>query len=183
MILPGLDISAEVDADASADSTGLLTDVMAKFHLGVQDLTKELKRANDREQRRLSNIPNYVTLTRNTQTAGTDLLDFGEPQPGRQWSLRLLSAASSTMATNAAVVTWYIGQQVPYPTAGVLPPDFAVWQFSSVPGFKDLSATNITVLPRQHLFAGITGGTGASIFVSARVADMLNYNPLTAVDA
>lgn len=178
--MSGIDIQA--GADVGADEGGLLAQFGAKLSLGLDTMVEELRKANRLEQARLANIPNYVTLAQASVANPTDIIDFGEPQPGRQWNIRLLATVTSTLAANAAVVTWYIGQRVPFPTAGMLSPDWAVWQFSSVPGFKDFSSNNITVLPRQHLMAGITGGTGATYMLTARFADLPVYNPLTSVD-
>lgn len=141
------------------ESDSHLLDVFAKFSLSLDTLSKKVQRQIDQEQQRLANLPNYIGLSQMSTpgAAVTDIKDFGGPQPGRQWVLRLLSAFASPLAANASLVTWYVGQVVPGPAAGMLPATMAKWQFPSVPGFQPFTSDVIKVYPGEHLIAGLTG--------------------------
>src|SRR5262249_12580896 len=79
-------------------------------------------------------------------------------QAGDQWSGIVLDYSRNlTTALGTSQVTWYVGQKMPGPTAGILPPGFIRWQFPSIPGFKDLSGDQVRVQPNQRLVAGVTG--------------------------
>jgi hypothetical protein len=155
-----------------------LLDVFAKFEFSLNDLTKEVKKANQYEQRRLAALPNYIPISRMSSpgVAVTDIQDFDGPQPGRQWIVRLLAAVASPDAANAAKVTWYVGQRMPGPGAGMLPATMFRWQFPSVPGFQNFTSEVIKVLPNEKLIAGLTGIPASSnIALIAAVLDAPLY--------
>lgn len=172
-------IDAGVQADAEADSTGkALVDLLGQIHVGITDLTTEVKRQYNAEQKRLTNVPINLPQSRLSTPAGaTDLQDFGGPTPGREWIVRLLNAFAVPLAANAAVVTWYVGSIVPGPAAGMLPATMGVWQFSSVPGFQVFTSDVIRVRQGEHLIAGLTGVPAASaIALKAIVNDQPLYS-------
>lgn len=147
---------------------------MAKLNASITSLTDVLTQARITEQKKLSALPNYVTLERqsNPGTATTDVQDFGMPQAGRMWQVQLLLAFASPLAANAAVVTWMVGQAYP-PSNMVLYGNWARWQFASVPGQKDLSGDKLTVLPGQHLIALLTSIPAASVInLNVAILDM-----------
>jgi hypothetical protein len=149
-------------------------DLFANFHLAITDLTKEIRKANRSEQRRLASLPNYVALSKMSSpgAATTDFQDLGSPQPGRCWIVRLLVAIASPDAANAAKVTWYVGNIMPGPAAGQLPITMARWQFPSVPGFQNFTSDVFKVFPQEHLIAGLTGIPASSnIALTACVND------------
>lgn len=154
-----------------------LFNVFAKFNLTLDKLSAQLDRQARNEQRRLAMLPNYVPVLRMSTpgAAVTDVQDFGGPQPGRQWIVRLLAAFASPLAPNAAVVTWYVGQNMPGPAAGQLPSTMARWQFASVPAMKDLGG-QIKVLPGEKLLAGLTGiPASSSISLIVAIEDEILY--------
>lgn len=156
------------------ESDGKLFELFANFKLSLDTLNKQLKRQYDQEQARLASLPDYIGLSRMSTpgAAVTDLQDFGGPQPGRQWIVRLIAAFASPLAANATVVTWYIGQIVPGPAAGMLPSTMAKWQFPSVPGFQNFTSDVLKLFPGEHLIAGLTGIPASSnISLSASIND------------
>jgi hypothetical protein len=149
-------------------------DLFAKFGLALGKLTDELVEHRRMEQQRLARLPIYIGLARMSSpgAAVTDLVDFQGPQPGRMWVVRLLTALASPLAANVAVVTWYVGQIMPGPAAGMLPSTMAVWQFPSVPGFQNFTSDVIKVMPGEHLIAGLTAIPAASnIALKAAIND------------
>jgi len=139
------------------DSPGL--SVFADFKLSLDNLCDRMDRAYRDEQVRLSMLPNYVTVERMSSpgAAVTDIVDFGGPQPGREWDVRLLSAFASPLAANTSQVTWYVGQIVPGPGAGMLPSTNGRWFFASVPAVQTFSSRVLMVKPGQKVFAGLVG--------------------------
>jgi hypothetical protein len=159
-------------------------DLFAKFHLSIGNLTKAINQANRLEQQRLATLPvNYpFSKMSSPGAATTDLQDFGGPTPGRQWVIRLLTAFASPLAANAAVVTWYVGQVVPGPAAGMLPATMARWQFASVPAFQNFTTDIIKVQVGEHLIAGLTGIPASSnIGLTAIVNDYPLFGQAAAV--
>src|SRR6267378_4296808 len=112
---------------------GAWLSLFADLNVSVQSLGRAIAQQNKLEQNRLAHLPINISLDRMSQpgAAVTDIQDFGGPQPGREWVVRLFIALASPLAANAAVVTWYVGQVMPGPAAGMLPASMAVWQFSS----------------------------------------------------
>ncbi len=168
----------DVDVDAEADSPGLF-DLFAKFNLSIDRLGNQIAKQIANEQARLARLPIYIPLSKMSSpgAAVTDVQDFGGPQPGRVWVVRLLTALASPLAANTAVVTWYVGQVMPGPAAGMLPATMGVWQFASVPNFQNFTSDVIKVLPGEHLIAGLTGVPAASN-IALKVA--INDQPLSA---
>lgn len=164
-------------SDFSVDDDEASIKVFADLSLAVGDLTSELKKARLKEQARLASLPINIPFSRMSQPAGaTDIQDFGGPQPGREWIVRLLIAIASPIGANAAVVTWYRGQIMPGPAAGQLPATMAFWQFSSVPGFQNFTSDVIKVRANERLIAGLTGVPGSSsIALSVVVNDQPSF--------
>lgn len=169
----------DIEQDVMNDVPGV--HLFAKLGLSIESLTAEIKKNNDREQGRLARLPNYQAFEQATQPGDvTRIIDFGTPQAGRVWIVRLLVAVASGLATNAAVVTWYVGQSVGAAAglaAGTLPPNWVRWQFPSVPGFQNFTSDVFKVLPNQHLFAGVTAIAGGTVINTIAMA---NDQPLYA---
>ena len=72
-------------------------DIFAKFSLAVDNLANEIRKQNAREQARLAMLPIYIPFSQMALGAnGTNqILDFGGPQNGREWIVRLLVATPS----------------------------------------------------------------------------------------
>jgi hypothetical protein len=98
-----------------------------------------------------------------SQATGTDTINFGGPQNGRQWQVCLLVGLDSTLAANAAVVTWYVGVDVRATPSTQLQSTMVRWQFPSLPGFKDFGGGQITLQPNQVLIAQITGAPAGKV--------------------
>lgn len=147
--------------------------LFAKLGLSVESLTAQLKRANDREQQRLARLPVNIPLNRLSAPAGvTDIQDFGGPQPGRVWHVRLLTGYASPVAANAATVSWYVGQIMTGDAAGQLPINMKRWEFTSLPGDDDFSTGVIMIRNGEKLIAGLVGVPASSrISLSAVIAD------------
>lgn len=85
------------------DQDGL--NLFAKFKLSIDTLTsaveKNTLKAIRAEQFRLAQLPTYIPLARMSSVGAgtTDVQDFGGPQPGRVWVVRLLAAFGSPLST------------------------------------------------------------------------------------
>lgn len=156
--MPELDFSAGVDLDADADQNGGILDLLGKIHLGINDQAAELSKMRQQEQRRLAGLPNYISLSQANQNAVTDVIDFGGPQNGRQWELRLFTVFAVGLGTNAVVATLYVGQKY-IQAPGILPTTMARWQAPSAPYMQKLSG-EITINPNERLMVGLTGIVG-----------------------
>lgn len=145
-----------IEQATAEDSPGF--HLFAKVGLAIESLTAEVKRSNDRQQRLLNALPRYVTMEKFTVGAG--LIDFGAPQNGRVWIVRLLAGAESPDPTlaNATSVTWYIGPYVPGASgANLLPVTSARECLVGLPAFRTYTSNVHVVLANQHLVAGVTG--------------------------
>lgn len=150
----------------------------AKLNLSIDRLGDRIAKQMRQEQQRLANLPVNVPFSRLSLLAGggTDIQDFGGPQNGRVWFVRLLGALPSPLGANAAVVTWYVGQPMPGPAAGQLPATLARWQFTTVPAFQTFTSDVIKVLPGEHLIAGITGApANSSLALTVSVNDQPQF--------
>lgn len=147
--------------------------LFAKLGVAIESLSDQIKKANDNEQRRLAALPINIPFQRLSAPAGTtDIQDLGGPQPGRVWTVRLLSAFASPVAANAAVVSWYIGQVMPGDAAGQLPLAMKRWEFSSLPNAEKFTSNVLVLRSGEHLIAGLTAVPASSrIFLSGTVND------------
>jgi hypothetical protein len=157
------DLSADVSLDIGAGSGGIIADLLGKIHLGINDLAMQQAKQFQEEQRRLAGLPNYYTISKTTQAATADLIDFGSPQNGRTWIVRLLTGFSNDLTANASAVTWYVGQRIST-AAGVSIVTNARWFFASLPAVQKFSG-EIQLQPNEHLLAGITGIPASSNLV------------------
>lgn len=147
--------------------------LFAKFGLAIESMAAELRKASDREQRRLMALPINYPLNRLSNLAvATDVLDFNGPQPGRIWHVRLLTAYATPVGANATTISWYVGQIMPGDAVGQLPVNMKRWEFTSLPGDDDFSPGVIVVRNGEKLIAGLTGIPASSrISVTAVIAD------------
>src|SRR5215469_7812284 len=103
---PMQDLTTE--PEETTDDGGFSLKVFADLSLVLGDVRDQLKRFRT-EQARLAAQPNVVTLEQMAQpgAAATFIQDMGSPQDGRTWIVRMLVAAASPLAANAAITTWY----------------------------------------------------------------------------
>lgn len=148
---------SDIEQDVMDDAPGL--HLFAKVGLSLESVAAELKKANDREQRRLAGLPINYPLQQysNPGAAVTDIKDFGGPQPGRVWMVRQLTAFATPVAANAATVSWYVGQVMPGNAAGQLPINMKRWEFTTLPGEQNFNANVLVIRNGEHLIAGLTG--------------------------
>lgn len=134
-------------------------DLFAKLDVSINGLAHEMQTRQRYEMEQLRAIPRNIAFGKMSSpgAATTDIQDFGGPQNGREWDVLLIAAYASPLAANAAVVTWYIGQNSGGPAAGMLPSTMARWQFPSVPNQEDFGAGILKVRQGEHLIAGLTG--------------------------
>lgn len=174
MPLPKMSIDASVGADAEGDTDSAFLNLFGKLTASVDSLSATIDKQMRREQWKLANVPVSIPLVQQTTGAATQIIDFGSPQSGREWVIRLLSAITPSLSTNAAIVTWYIGQNIPS-AAGILQAGMAIWQFNGAPNFQNFTSDVFHVKPSEHLLVGITGGT-APIVLRANINDEILYN-------
>lgn len=146
----------DIEDDVSQDVPGL--HLFANLGLSIESLASEIKRNNDREQRRLAALPiNYPYSRFSSPGAGTtDIQIFEGPQPGRVWMVRQISAFATPVAANAAVASWYIGQNMPGAAAGQLPITMKFWEFSSLPGQQNFNDNVVIVRNGERVIVGLT---------------------------
>lgn len=161
--------------------------VFADLNLAIGDLSNEVKGFR-KEQARLAAQPNVVTLEQMAQpgAAVTFLQDMGSPQAGRTWIVRMLAAVASPLAANTTVTTWYVGQNITGPGAGMLPATWVRWQLPAIQAggasVQTFTSNVIQVLPNQHLIAGLTSVPAASsIALIAVVNELPLHGPLSVV--
>lgn len=145
----------------------------ANLSASLETLAGEVKRANDREQSRLARLPINIPFSQlSNGVSPTNIIDFGGPQPGREWDVRFLAAYASPVAANAAVVSWYVGQNMPGDAAGQLPITMKRWEFSALPGQEKFNTSLLVVQSGEHLLAGLTNIPASSrIGLTVVVAD------------
>ena len=162
----------DIETDVAEETPGF--HLFAKLGVSLESLAGEVKKINDREQRRLAGLPVNYPFQKLSQpgAAVTDIQDFGGPQPGRVWIVRLLSAFASPVAANAASVSWYVGQVMPGDAAGQLPITMKRWEFTSLPAAEKFTSDVLTLRNGEHLIAGLIGIPAASrIALNAVVND------------
>ena len=168
------DFNTDVSLGIGVHDGGIVADLLGKIHIGINDAVAEMKKISQQEQIRLAGLPNYFIKSMATQATGTDTIIFGGPQNGRQWEVCLLVGLDSTLAANAAVVTWYVGQDMRVAPTALEQPTMVRWQFPSLPGFKDFGGGQITVQPNEVLIAQVTGApAGKVIVLNAAINDMV----------
>lgn len=176
------DVSADLAVDLGTSDGGVVADLLGKIHIGINDSIAEQRKANQLEQRRLAGLPNYFTISKVSQVAGTDTINFGGPQNGRQWEVALLFAMDSLQIANAAIITWYVGQDMRQGTTALMQITMARWQFPSLPSMKDFGGGQITIQPNEVLIAQIVSApAGKSIVMNVGINDMIQDDARFAV--
>jgi hypothetical protein len=154
---PGLGIQANIGAD---------------IVLAVGSVKEEIRRmraenAEDRVQRHLGRIKNYIPLTGvvTLSAGGVGVVDLGTPALGRVWTVRQLMASilNSELAASApANVGWYIGTNVPGTAAGTSLQVTSQWRASmaNVPAILTYTSDILQLRMGDHLFVVVNGPVG-----------------------
>lgn len=129
------------------------------------------------EQEKLANLPNLVSVqgSGSVPASGTVYIDLGQPQLGRRWLVRMLAVVQSVSPDNTlgGKAYWFVGN---YPGGAVRtnPADLE-WIMSSLPATQTFTSESIMVMPNQHLWVAIIGGTQGQL--ATATANVLDYNP------
>lgn len=165
---------------------GIQADVGANLLLALGTANEHLRRlraenAEDRVQRALSRIKNYIPLSAAVTLSGTGtgFVDLGTPALGRVWTVRLLMAATNggELSANAAAnIGWYVGVNVPGVTAGSSQQFTTQWRDSltGIPGIRTYTSDIHQLRMGDHLFAVVNGPIGlanANLVFNAVVLD------------
>jgi hypothetical protein len=137
--------------------------------------------AEDRVQRTLSRIKNYLPLSAavTLNASGVGVADLGTPTLGRVWTVRQLMAATlggELAASAAANIGWYIGTNVPGTAAGTSLQITTQWRasFTAVPGINTYTSDILQLRFGDHLFVVVNGPIGqanANMVFNAVVLD------------
>lgn len=165
---------------------GIQTSVGADIVLAVGSVKEEIRRqryeqAQDRKQRALDQISNYIPLTQIAALSGTGVgvADLGTPALGRTWTVRQLMAAANggeLAASSAANIGWYIGPNVPGTAGGTSLQFTNNWRASmaNVPAILTFTSDILQVGYGAHLFVvvnGPVGQAGVNMVFTAMVKD------------
>lgn len=164
----GIELAADFDFGAKLD---LLTDAINGMVTAQQKL----------EQRRLQLIPNNVRMSGliNPGALTSGVYDYGGPQQGREWEIRLWSIDSQPDGSNTgnylliagpAIPGAQIGQFVPGIASANIPTSDLIWRLNAAPGNKDLSPGVGTVKYGQHLMVAVVGAPANTTNVMSTVA-------------
>ena len=180
-------VSPEKEYDDQDSDAPFSLKVFADLNLTLGDVRDQLKRFRH-EQARLAAQPNIIPLEQMAQpgAATSAVVDMGSPPDGRTWIVRVLIAAAVPLAANTTVTTWYVGQNIGGPAAGMLVPTWIRWQLPAIGAggaqVQTFTSNTIQILPRQHLLAGLTTVPAASsIALVAVVNDLPLHGPLSVV--
>jgi len=101
-----LNVDADVGGDAEADGNGAFLNLFGKLTASIDSLAATIDKQMKREQWLLSHVPVSIPVTGSTLNGDvTRIVDFGGPQPGREWVIRLLTANTDAMVTIANILT------------------------------------------------------------------------------
>lgn len=84
-----------------------------------------------------------------------------------------LTVYGVTPAVASPIITFYEGQLVGSPAAGILPAGQVRWQFNVIPAFENFSADQFLIHQNTHLIIGATGiPAGVSLYVQGVINDI-----------
>lgn len=173
-----LNIDADAGGDVEGDSDGAFLNLFGKLTASIDSLSSTINKQMRREQWLLEHVPVTIPqLQQSRSTGATEIVDLGGPQPGREWVVRMIGAFTPDLSTNAALVTWYVGQSSPTFAAGILAANWIRWQFPSVPGFQNFTSDVIHIKNGEHLVVGLTGiVANKPIMLRADINDEILYD-------
>ena len=157
---------------------GLQANFGADVILALGSVKEEIRRmraenAEERQQRALARIKNYIPLTQNVvlDGSGNGVMDFGTPALGRVWTVRQWGAAvnGTELVAPAAsfIIGWYIGTNV----AGTTNRFTNQWRQTQ---FNPPVVTTFTsdihqIRMGEHLYAVVISGTAGNTIVGNAV--------------
>lgn len=168
MTLPDVEVGAGIDLSASFDAAiGRLERV----------LVTQMQR---QEQERLARIPNTIVGEGllSPGAATTALWNYGTPQMGRRWEVRLWTLDSQPDGSNTSNFLLLVGNPtVPGPVggpisgfvAGAILTSQMRWRFNAAPNFKDFGGSQISVRAGQYLMVACLGAP-ANTNVNSNIA-------------
>jgi hypothetical protein len=151
-------MSIDVDADFMV-KLGLSLDGISA---GISTMNKRAEREN---QLKLAAFPRSEALF-SPPFVAAGFYDFGGPQLGRHWEVRLAGVVGIVTPANNA---WVVGGTPPVVTfyegllmtgiamaPGILPAGLVKWQFNALPAFDNFSGDQFIIHENQHLLVGVT---------------------------
>lgn len=85
----------------------------------------------------------------------------------------VIYGVTTVAAIPSPIVTFYEGQLVASPAAGILPAGQVRWQFNVVPAFENFSADQFIIHQNTHLIIGATGiPAGTNLYVMGVINDI-----------
>lgn len=171
----------------------MLSQLLARIDCLVDQITGERddRRASKRAQVQAATIWPAGKPVGQDQPAipasGILVLDLGGPNVGRKWEIRGLAVSDAGNAITAVngVANWYVGKATAptIPAANWVPlaPTAWRWVFPVLPNLVSFTSDARTVLPNDHLYCVITGGTATqNILAQAEVKDFSPADQLIA---
>lgn len=165
---------------------GIQADGSANIILALGSVREEIRRqradnAQDRVQRQLDRIKNYIPLSGSVvlNASGQGIFDLGTPMLGRVWTVRQLMASvqGGELSANAAAnIGWYIGVNVPGTSVGTSVQFTSQWRasFAGVPAIQTYTSDILQAKNGEHLFVVVNGPVGqanANMVFNAVVLD------------
>lgn len=165
---------------------GIQADLGANIILAMGSVKEEIRRmraenAEDRVQRALSRIKNYIPLSAQVtlNASGQGVVDLGTPALGRVWTVRQIMASvnGGELSANAAAnIGWYIGANIAGVGVGITQQFSTQWRaaFTGVPAIQTYTSDILQLRMGDHLFAvanGPVGQANASMVFNAVVLD------------
>jgi hypothetical protein len=145
---------SDVD-DTGDDSTGGFNlKVFADLGIKLGTLADELGKRNRLDQARIRMNPRYIPIERmSSQATATDLVDFGGPEDGLIWTVKLLIAAQSPDPTvaNVAKVYWSVGQR-----GALAATSLRAIMNAGLPAIQDFGSARIELRANQNLIANLS---------------------------
>lgn len=114
--------------------------------------------------------PQFATGT--IPSSGNLILDFGGPQQGRRWVVRMVTysdAGSFWNSTSGAKFTVCTGLSM---GTGIVAPQMVRWASAAGPNCTSFSADQMWIIPNDHVLLSVTGGTsGQNISATLWIQD------------
>lgn len=138
-------------------------------------LSLEIRGIRDRIDKETARAVHMRPIRAPRQAAGTVpatgplVLDLGAPAMGRRWSVRNLTVSNSAGVRTAAAGTAdiYVGNPHIYSA------DAWRWGLDPLPGAARFSSDQLDVIPQDHLFVVVEGGTSGDVLLAR--AEVLDF--------